>query len=522
MPDAIPDYESDLLGDAEQSALAARATWLQSAWNPANRPGPGAVGKQIPPSAINWEVLIWRCGRNFGKTRAESEWLWWEMWQFPRLLGHYLAATLGDVRGTIFEGPSGLRAVIPAECLEGRSWDQACNINDKTVMLANGSVIKGFATTQEARRLRGPACHALAGDELAWWDQPAGNLQDALDVAMLGVRMPWPDKRPARAVFGTTPRTIPFLKNFERRKNTIVVTGSSYENMPQTADSYRNKLLSHEGTQIARQEIYGEYVEDEDFGIFKRSWFRLWPKDKKLPVFSFIVMSLDTASKEQDYDPKKRKTDPSACTVWGIFNIPQNFTSDETRKMGARGRYAALLCDAWDEYLDFPDLCDKVRKQYTTKWGMSPGKRADILLIEDKSSGIQLRQVMLRYNLPAWPYNPNRASKTMRAHAIAPYAKNGCFFIPESGREDRKGQPRDWCEPFLEQVCAFKGEGSTQFDDYVDAFTQAGIYLSSRDMLSFNPLEGIPIDYEEKRAKDIEDATRRYEETKPAGNYYAE
>ena len=48
---------------------------------------------------------------------------------------------------------------------------------------------------------------------------------------------------------------------------------------------------------------------------------------------------------------------------------------------------------------------------------------------------------------------------------------------------ERKGQPRDWVMPMLDQVTAFAGKGSVEHDDFLDCMCQALLYLHDRDML---------------------------------------
>jgi hypothetical protein len=48
-------------------------------------------------------------------------------------------------------------------------------------------------------------------------------------------------------------------------------------------------------------------------GILKIDTFKMWPKDKPLPDFIFIIQSYDTAYTD------KTQNDPTACTVWGVF-----------------------------------------------------------------------------------------------------------------------------------------------------------------------------------------------------------
>jgi phage terminase large subunit-like protein len=513
------------LAAAETAYTQHRQKWLYDAWH---RERPEWYGKQLPPEltrqGVPWSIVLWRAGRGFGKTKAEGEWLFSECWRQPNMIGHYLAATIGDVLGTLFLGPAGLQAIIPPECLKGGSWEIAFNKNDKIVKLATGGYIRGFPTTEEGDRLRGPQCHRLAGDELAAWDRPAGNAEAAFDNAMLGCRLKSPDGSPAQAVFGTTPKPIAFMKKLERREDVIVVRGSTYENLSNLDANFRRTVLSKEGTQIGKQEIYGDYIDDEMGGIIKRSWFRLWPRGKKLPEFSFILISFDTAFEEENYDwdrvKREIKVDYSAATVWGVFNTKQCFTPEELRRMQVKTKYAAVLCDCWAERYGFPDLLEKARAMHRQRWGQTPGRKADMVLIEAKASGISLRQSLVKYGIPTWPYNPGNQSKTMRVHAASPYIKQGGLFVPESMAEERRGQPRDWVEPFLEQVCTFQGEGSIPFDDYVDSLSQAVIYLGDHSLLTIGPQEQPDPDPDETKAIEEREAQAEKDRQRSRVNPY--
>lgn len=471
------------------AAATAREAWLIQA----NARG----SKQIPPESHNWSQLIFKAGRGFGKTRSIVEWAWWEGWGFePNLIGHAVAPTLGDVRGTLMLGPAGFRACVPAECLAGESWDQAYDTQHHELMLKNGTVIRGFGARDQGGRLRGPQCHFAIGDELREWDRPKGTLEAVHSNMMLGVRLPRVSGRPARAVFGTTPKAIPYLRNLYRRSDVRVITGTTYENLANLSQAFSNTILSLEGTKIGKAEIYGEDSDAEEGGIFQRSWFRLWPARRKLPHFEFVLQSMDTAFEEENYDAEKETVDASACIVLGVFNTKQCFSEAELKRMGVRTKYAAVVCDLWNERLGFPDLLEKARVTYRTKWGgagvggagITAGRRPDIVLIENKASGISLRQTLNTYGVPTWPFNPYSESKTMRAHAASPFVLQGHIFVPESLRADRKGLPRDWIEPMLEQLCAFAGEGSVEFDDLVDAMVQAVLYLSSKGLFQVEPM----------------------------------
>lgn len=467
-----------------------------------------ARSNQIPPEE-GWDMIVWRAGRGFGKSRSLYEFLWWECWRIPGLIGHAVCPTLSDVKKVAFEGPIGLNSLIPAECVKNGSFEDAYNKSEHKLMLRNGSVIHGFSATEEAGRLRGPQCHVATGDELREWDKPAGNLESALTNVQLGCRLPYPDGTPARMVCATTPRSIPFLKRLYKRNGVLVITGSSYENVDNLAPSFRNFLSSLKGTKTEKIEVHGLDVDEEDDeSIFKRSWFKLWPKDKKLPEFVFIVESYDTAFTPEDYDLKNQRADFTACIVLGVFNIGGYFSPQEISKYGLRGRYGVLVCDVWAARVGFPDLLEKARHQHRTKWG-NPGRRADMVLIEEKAAGSPLRQSLAGWGVPTWKFNPGRQNKTIRGHAMAPVVKNGSIFVPESLMSSREGQPRDWCEPFLEQTCAYIVEGSVDHDDMYDAFVQGLHYLQAIDLLRVEP-EVKYADPEEEREVKEKEAQRYY------------
>lgn len=499
------------ISPAQQAGVVAREKWLVQA--------KARGGKQIPPADLEWDQLIWAAGRGFGKSRAEIEWLWYQCFKYPNLVGHAIGPTISDMMGTLFEGPAGFKACVPPEILLGGSWEQAYLKNDHKLFFANGSLIRGFGATDGGAKLRGPQCHAAIGDELREWDKPAGMLEEAHSNMMFGVRLPYPDGTPSRAVFGTTPKSIPYLLNLYRQKGVRVIRGTSYENLSNLSDNFKRVLFAKEGTKIGRVEIHAEDIDTEDGGIFKRSWFRLWPNGKKFPEFSFVLMSMDTAFEEEQYDTKKQQPDFSACSILGIFNVAQCFDEQERKRLGVKSKYAALLCDFWMDRLAYPDLLEKARLQYRTKYG-APGHRPHVVLIENKASGISLRQSLATYGVPVWPFNPHKQSKTMRAHAASPLILQGMLFVPESGLPHRRGQPRDWCDALLNQMCSFQGEGSVEFDDALDCAVQAMLYLSEQGFFHAAPTEIKSPDPDEKDEADRKEAARIAAREKSRHSWY--
>lgn len=80
--------------------------------------------------------------------------------------------------------------------------------------------------------------------------------------------------------------------------------------------------------------------------------------------------------------------------------------------------------------------------------------------------------------IDTYPFNPGRADKLSRLHAVSHVAASGRVWLPESDK--RPGMPRNWIEPFLEEVCAYSGPGTTPHDDWCDTASQAWRYFADR------------------------------------------
>ena len=434
------------LPSEHQAALKARIAWLAR-----------AGGHQIEPKGDWWTVWLLLAGRGAGKTRCAAEWIWWNAWSNPNTRWLVSAPTSADVRDTCFEGDSGLMNVIPNELVEDY------NKSYHELKLINGSIIKGISASEPAR-FRGPQFHGGWCDELAAWDY----LDDAWDMLNFGMRL---GDRP-QIICTTTPKPKPLIVDLISRdgEDVVYTSASTYDNIDNLAPTFKKQILQYEGTSIGRQEIYAEMIDPEEAGIVKRPWFRLWPADKPLPRFQFVVQSYDCATSDKTHN------DPTAMTVWGIFK-----PSDDKPM-------SAMLIDCWTEHLQYPELRPRVVEEYSSiygdddEWGV--GKKVDMVLIEDKSAGISLIQDLQRAGLPVRSYNPGKADKMMRLNIISPLIEKGRVYLPESTKTP--GHARDWCEPLINQLCSFP---EVRHDDLVDSTTQALRIL--RDM-GFLTIDYIP------------------------------
>lgn len=329
-------------------------------------------------------------------------------------------------------------------------------------------------------------------DELAGFSSPE-IMQRAWDMAMFGLRLG--DK--PQVVMTTTPKPVPIIQEFIKKYRAqregkrldegliLLTTGSSYENKTNLARTFFNQLVQYEGTVLGRQEIHAEVINMEEMGIIKRSWFKLWPANKPLPFFDFIIQSYDTAFTEKTHN------DPTACQVWGVFRPDKD------------SPYCVMLIDSWTDHLQYPDLRKRVETDFkTVRYGGNPndpydrGQPPDIVLVEEKGSGITLIQDLNRSGVPVRAYNPGKMDKVQRLHAVSHLVANGRCYIPESTKVP--GEFRTWATDFITEICVFP---NSLHDDQVDAFTQALALLRDQTWLT--------IDKEEVEERYADDAVQR-------------
>ena len=425
----------------------------------------------VDPGWTEWGLLA---GRGFGKSLTGAQWLAYEALTDPEALPSYvIAPTLNDVRYTCFEGATGLLSLIPKEIVKDY------NRTNLIITLDNGAVIRGFSA-EEPERLRGPQGARCWADELAAW----GEAEGTWDMMMFGLRL---GSNP-KVVWTTTPKPKELVKKLILpKRGRHITSGSTYENKDNLADSFFEQLKQYEGTQLGRQELLAEIIDAEEGGIIQRSWFRMWPHDKPLPKFEYVAMSLDTAFTEKTVDRKTHNADPTACGVFGVF-----WHEDRTQ---------VLVLDSWEDHLGLPDLVKRVKKELQASYGEdddkpmftpligSPratvgpgsGRKPDILLIEDKGSGISLRQMLMQDGIDAYSYNPGRADKLSRLHMASDIFAQRRVWLPES--EKVPGKPKRWTDKAVTQICSYKGPGSIKHDDHVDVFSQMLIFLKHRGLL---------------------------------------
>jgi predicted phage terminase large subunit-like protein len=126
---------------------------------------------------------------------------------------------------------------------------------------------------------------------------------------------------------------------------------------------------------------------------------------------------------------------------------------------------------------------DKVLEEYEVVYGEGKdARRVDLVLVEEKASGISLIQDLQRAHVFVRAYNPGRADKVQRLSIVANIIRAGRVWVPESS--SRKGFVRDWAEGMISQICSFP---ETTHDDFCDAMSQSLRYLRDAGWLNIDP-----------------------------------
>lgn len=192
----------------------------------------------------------------------------------------------------------------------------------------------------------------------------------------------------------------------------------------------------------------------EEGNILKKKYWRRW-EDEKLPSFSMIVQTYDTAFEEEE------ENDYSARTTWGVFEWEEVLNPKLPWVAAYRGqrRLCLMLLERMNERLEYPELRENAIAA-AQLW------KPDKILIEKKSSGHSLAQELRRSDLPVSRIKV-QDSKFARAHAASLILERGCVWYVR----------RRWADEVIQQCAEFP---TGEFDDLVDTVTMAFLWLRKR------------------------------------------
>lgn len=235
-----------------------------------------ARSNQLPPPG-DWLVWLIMAGRGMGKTRAGAEFVLREIKAKRARRIAFVAKTPADARDVMIEGDSGILGISPP-------WDRPLyEPSKRRLTWSNGATALVFSS-KEPDQLRGPQYDLAWGDEIRTWYYP----QETWDNLMFGLRL---GEHP-RAVITTTPLPLAVIKNIMKAPDTVITTGTTYDNRANLAPSFFRQIISkYEGTRLGRQEIRAELLEDVPGALWHRSNILYKPA----PELIRVVVAIDPA-----------------------------------------------------------------------------------------------------------------------------------------------------------------------------------------------------------------------------------
>lgn len=190
-----------------------------------------------------------------------------------------------------------------------------------------------------------------------------------------------------------------------------------------------------------------------DGGMIKRSWFQPW-RDDSPPNIRFVIQAWDTAMSQ------KERSSYSASTTWGIFKDDH-------------GHDAIILLGAWRKRVEFPDLYKAVQRMArdyratTEDRAINERYRPDLVLVEEKASGVQLIQTLNKTGIVLVGWRPDKyGDKIERIRRVTHLLEAGRVYVPYRGPDFTK--PKQYAD-FLINQCAIWPKGESQ--DLVDTMS---------------------------------------------------
>jgi predicted phage terminase large subunit-like protein len=231
---------------------------------------------QQEPQGI-WDVWALIAGRGFGKTRTGSEIT--RKWsnEVPSIL--LIGATSMDMRDIMIDGPSGILATAP------RGNYPLYEPSKLRLTWRNGCICH-LRSADEPDRIRGVETYRGWLDEFAAWNHP----KEAWDMVSMAIR-----KGDTKKLITTTPRRLGVLKKIIGFPGTVITHGSTYENIDNLSESFRKIIIErYEGTQIGRQEIYAEILDDVEGALWTTEMIDQF-RTKEHPDLKRIIVAIDPA-----------------------------------------------------------------------------------------------------------------------------------------------------------------------------------------------------------------------------------
>ncbi len=304
------------LPPSSQAIFQARADWLERARK-----------DQITPDG-DWLTWLILAGRGWGKTRTGAEDIGWYGLLNAGSRIAIVAPTAADARDTCVEGDSGLKGIIPPECLH--AWNRSLG----EAILTNGTRYKCFSA-EEPERLRGPQHHRAWCDELAAW-----KYTETWDQVLFGLRL---GQHP-QAVVTTTPKPTPLIKSLIASPSVRVTRGSTFDNAANLAPAAVAQLKAkYEGTRLGRQELYAEVLGDLPGALWSLGSLDAY-RLRDQPELSRVLVSVDPAASNNE------DSDEHGIIVGGMTSDQRGIVVEDASLRGSPADWARRAVSLYRSY----------------------------------------------------------------------------------------------------------------------------------------------------------------------------
>lgn len=286
-----------------------------------------ARDNQTLPSG-HWQNWLILAGRGWGKTRVGSESVKQWVYEGQSEIIHLVGATSADVRDTMVKGESGLLNVFHPD------HRPIYKSSQRLIEFHTGAKALLFSA-EEPDRLRGPQCFKAWCDELAAWKYP-----ETFDMLAMGLRL---GDNPQN-IITTTPRPTTMIKELVKDPDTIVTTGSTFENKQNLSDKFITLIKKkYEGTTLGRQELYAEILADIEGSLWKQKDIDKG-KVSRAPELKRIVVSLDPSGKS------KQDSDEAGLVVVGISHDDRYYVLEDDSNIYSPNDWAKKSISLYQKY----------------------------------------------------------------------------------------------------------------------------------------------------------------------------
>ena len=244
-----------------------------------------ARAEQLPPPG-NWRIWMIMAGRGFGKTRSGAEWVRMIADANPDARIALVSSSLAEARAVMVEGESGLMTICRPE--HRPVYEPSLH----RIRFKNGAQAQLFSAA-EPENLRGPQHSHAWCDEIGKWPLAHERATRCWDNLLLGLRL----GTDPRIAVTTTPRAVPLVQRLVKQATSgevVITRGSTVDNTEHLAERFMEAIASEFGdTQLARQEIEGELLEDIEGALWTRALLEHAREYSAVPEAVRMVVAVD-------------------------------------------------------------------------------------------------------------------------------------------------------------------------------------------------------------------------------------